>query len=105
MSDRKLLARHALRGALATRHRASIAKSAPICVYDLAKQLGLDVRFHGGSSFGGAYAKASRTILVPSLRPAGRRAFTCGHELGHWYFGHGTRIDELADVDLSQTST
>ena len=45
------------------------------------------------------YAKASKTILVPTLRPAGRQVFTRAHEIGHWYFGHGSRIDDLDAVD------
>lgn len=44
------------------------------------------------------YAPAPRpTILVSAERPAGRRRCTCAHEIGHHVFGHGTRLDELAD--------
>lgn len=98
MNGQTLLARQALRGALETRRRIPVGKSDPICVYDIAERLGIEVRFFGGNSFGGMYAKASQTILVPSLRPSGRRAFTCAHEIGHWFFGHGTRIDELSII-------
>ena len=35
------------------------------------------------------------TILISSLRPSGRRAFTCAHEIGHHVSGDGTRVDEL----------
>lgn len=99
MNDRIALARRAVRGALETRYMANIQRTEPICVYDIAEKLGVEVRFHKANSFGGMYAKASQTILVPALRPWGRRAFTCGHELGHWYFGHGSKIDELESVD------
>lgn len=44
------------------------------------------------------YARASKTVLVPALRPPGRQAFTCAHEMGHWHFDHGTRVDELDDM-------
>ncbi len=37
------------------------------------------------------------TIVVCVERPAGRRRFTCGHELGHHVFRHGARLDEIAD--------
>ncbi len=37
-------------------------------------------------------------IILGSQRPAGRRAFTCAHELGHHEFKHGACIDEL-DVE------
>lgn len=97
MSDWKGLARLALRGALEIRRRGQVPKDAPVCVFDLAERLGLEVRFCAGASFEGMYAKGSSTILVPSLRPPGRQAFNGGHEMGHWYFGHGSRIDELPE--------
>jgi hypothetical protein len=37
------------------------------------------------------------TIVVSVERPPGRRRYTCGHELGHHIFNHGTRLDELSD--------
>jgi hypothetical protein len=37
------------------------------------------------------------------LRPPGRQAFTCAHELGHWYFDHGNCVDELEDIDRADT--
>jgi len=37
------------------------------------------------------------TIVVSVERPAGRRRYTCGHELGHHVFRHGARLDELAE--------
>lgn len=97
MSDWKALARLALRGALEIRRRGQIPKDAPVCVFDLAERIGLEVRFCAAASFEGMYAKGSSTILVPSLRPPGRQAFSGGHEMGHWYFGHGSRIDELPE--------
>lgn len=86
------LRREAVRGALEVRLSVGIERDKPVCPYDLASKLGVDVRFHGGKTFGGMYCKSSRTILVPSLRPSGRQAFTCAHELGHWYFKHGNTI-------------
>lgn len=97
MSDWTVLGRQALRGALELRRRGQAPKDTPVCIYDLADRLGVEVRFVGGSSFGGMFSKASDVILVPSLRPPGRQAFTAAHELGHWYFRHGSRIDELPE--------
>lgn len=97
MSDWKGLARLALRGALEVRRRRQVPKDAPVCVFDLADRLELEVRFCAGNSFEGMYAKGSNVILVPSLRPPGRQAFTAAHEMGHWHFGHGSRIDELLE--------
>ena len=94
------LARRALRGALEVRKKAGLSLSLPICIYDLAGEtLKVEVRFQAGPSFGGMYAKETQTILVPSERPAGRRAFTCAHELGHWYFKHGTRLEDLIEQE------
>lgn len=101
MNDRVSLGRQALRGALSTRRVAGIPKDEPICVFDFAPRLGVDLWFTGGSSFSGMYSKTSKTILVPALRPVGYQAFSCAHELGHWYFGHGDRVDELDTFDLA----
>jgi Zn-dependent peptidase ImmA (M78 family) len=95
MSNSVELARKAVRGAFDIRRRGKILPESPVCIYDLAERLNVSVCFQGGSSFGGMYSKSSNTILVPALRPPGRQAFTAAHELGHWYFQHGSRIDEL----------
>lgn len=70
-----------------------------LCVFDVAERLGVEVRFVDiGSSLEGLYfCDPSPTILVTALRPSGRRAFTCAHELGHHLFGHGTRMDVFLD--------
>lgn len=73
----------------------------PLCIYDFAETLGVEVRFVRGESFEGLYARSSTTILVPSLRPRGRQVFACAHELGHWHFKHGTKIEELKFFDLN----
>lgn len=103
MSDRTALARAALRGALETRRRVGIGKADPICVFDVAEQLGVEVRFCRENGFEGMFEKVSQTILLPSRRPAGRQAFTCGHELGHWYFGHGSHLDDLRTLELEDS--
>ena len=76
----------------------------PICIYDAANELNVKVQFMEASSMEGLYSKIPRpTILLSALRPAGRRVYTCAHELGHHVFGHGFRIDELVE-QLYQTS-
>ena len=89
------LAREALRAVLAVRRKAGISKTNPVCVFDLAQQLDVEVMFTHGNSFEGLYARESSTIVVSALRPPGRQAYTCAHELAHWKFDHGTRVDEL----------
>jgi hypothetical protein len=95
MMTRVQLARVALRSALAVRRQAGISKDGPICVYDLSESLGVEVWFVGGASFAGMYPKGYNRLFIPAERPAGRKAFTCAHELAHWYFNHGTRIEEM----------
>lgn len=88
------LLRVGVRGALEARQRAGFCNDEPVCVYDLADRLGVEVKFCAGKSFGGMYTKSSKTVLIPTLRPPGRQAFTCAHELGHWFFEHGSRLDD-----------
>lgn len=66
--------------------------------------LGIEVKFVSIGSFSGMWVKDPPTILVSSLRPFGRQAFTCAHELGHWYFGHGLRVDLLELRDIWQSN-
>jgi hypothetical protein len=95
MATRQELARMALRAAFEVRRKIGVLFEDPICIYDLAEKLRLEVWFVGGSSFGGIYAKDMGRLFVPAERPAGRKAFTCAHELAHWWFDHGTRVDGL----------
>lgn len=102
----KLVARAALRQALAIRATLQLDISSPICVYDLADQLGVEVRFVELPSLEGLYLDLAKpTILISSLRPAGRRRFTCAHELGHYLLGHGTRADEIQDTSARRSTT
>jgi Zn-dependent peptidase ImmA (M78 family) len=79
------------------RQEAEVSDTIPICPYDFAVSRGVGVRFMAASSMEGIYDRQSQTIIVSSLRPRGRRAFTCAHEYGHHIFGHGTHIDELPE--------
>jgi len=95
MVSRQELARVALRASFEVRKKAKTSFLDPICIYDFSERCGLEVWFVGGSNFGGIYAKNLGRLFVPAERPPGRRAFTCAHELAHWWFQHGTRIDDL----------
>lgn len=86
--------------ALRVRRAAGHEHVKPICVYDLADSLGIEVRFDPFPSLEGMYRKSpSPLIVLSSLRPRGRQAFTCAHELGHHVYGHGTRVDDLIGED------
>ncbi len=93
---RKNLSRQAI--AQATRYRLKSKKThtTPIDPIQLAEDNGCEVRFMSLASVEGMYSPEPRpTIIVGSQRPAGRRNFTCAHELGHHLWGHGMRLDEL----------
>ena len=84
--------------ALRMRVGAGFALDQAICVYDLAERLGIEVRFADIPSMEGMYYWGSEpAIILSSLRPSGRRTFTCAHELGHHSNGDGTSVDQLVE--------
>jgi Zn-dependent peptidase ImmA (M78 family) len=93
------LAMQALIQATQIRQVAGLGLTDPTNIYDLAKQLGVEVRFVDIPSLEGMYLKLNQRaeIFISTHRPAGRQASTCGHELGHHVFKHGTQIDEYLD--------
>ncbi|HDZ21845.1 MAG TPA: ImmA/IrrE family metallo-endopeptidase [Phycisphaerae bacterium] len=91
------LERRAIIAALKVRQGAGVPDDVPICSYDFAVKQGVAVRFMPISSMEGIYDRHSKTIVISSLRPWGRRAFTCAHEYGHHVFGHGAHVDELPE--------
>ena len=98
MIDRRSIARKATADALRTRHRAGYRLDTPICVYDLAGRLGVEVRFLDVPTLEGIYYNSPKPyIILSSLRPSGRRAFSCAHELGHHFRGDGLRLDEVVN--------
>lgn len=104
-SDRKA---HYLQGAqvaASARQQGGLDPFNPICVYDLSETLGVTVRFTSVSMEGMYDRLPKPRIHISALRPSGRRAFTCAHELGHHHFGHGTTIDRLQDEAVSSSIT
>ena len=78
------------------RVKCNLSRSATADPIDIAEQRGCEVRFMSLPSLEGIYSPEPRaTIVLGSERPAGRRAFTCAHELGHHEFKHGMRVEEL----------
>jgi len=99
MTRRQNLAKDALMRASRLRRAAGIGPNAPVCMVDLATAEGVEVRFLDVPSLEGMYSREPEpVIIISSLRPAGRQAFTCGHELGHHVYGHGLRVDELIEA-------
>jgi len=92
------LARRAVRAAATLRAELGLGPTDPVCPFDVAEQMGIVVRLVALPSLEGMYSPEPRpAILVSVERPVGRRRYTCGHELGHHVFGHGTRLDQLED--------
>jgi len=91
------LAEQAKQKAINTRVAAGLDLKSPICVYALCDRLGLTVRFVDISMEGLYLQNVEPKILLSALRPLTRRVFTCGHELGHHVFGHGSTLDNLIE--------
>lgn len=95
--ERRRLALRAASAALRLRQKARIAPDQPCSVFDLAAEIGVEVRLAALPSAEGIYSPGKPVIIVSSLRPPGRQAFTCGHEIGHHVYGHGEQFDELVE--------
>lgn len=98
MKSRKTCARSGTVAALKLRRKHGISTISPVDVYRLAELEGVEVSFVDIPSMEGVYLAEKRPlILVSSLRPPGRQAMTCAHELGHHIFRHGAQFDELVE--------
>ena len=95
---RQDLARRAVRAAATLRADLGLGPTDTVCPFDIADQMGIVVRLVALPTLEGMYSPQPRpAILVGVERPIGRRRYTCGHELGHHVFEHGTRLDQLED--------
>jgi len=96
--QRKEMALDAARRALQARTEAGVKLHEPAAVFDIVAGLGIELRFTPIPSLEGMYRGMPRAvILVSSLRPSGRQAFTGAHELGHHVYGHGLAVDEIKE--------
>lgn len=97
-SDRLRLATLSLRGAHQLRRTLSIPRHEPINVFEVAKNVGAEIRFVDASSLEGLVVQElGLKIILPTFkhRPSSRVRFTCAHELAHWHLGHGTKADRI----------
>jgi Zn-dependent peptidase ImmA (M78 family) len=95
--DKHGLTQTAMKAAVKARSRAKLDQISPICIFDVCESLGVTVRSTDINMEGMYSAGKPPRILISSQRPLVRRVFTCGHELGHHEFGHGTTIDEMTE--------
>ena len=94
---RRDLARAAASLALRVRVRVQLGLTDPANTVDIAEKLGVQVWYRKLPSLEGLFIRAPHpVILLSALRPAGRRSFTCGHELGHFCLDHDGRVDPVA---------
>lgn len=90
--------------ALRARRDAGLRMGDPASSVDVALRLGFHVRLLAVGSLEGLYRPGDPPmIVVGSERPRGRRNFTCAHELGHHFLGHGQRLDELHQQSEQET--
>jgi Zn-dependent peptidase ImmA (M78 family) len=95
--DRKTLARQGIQAASDLRSRLDFDPFGPVDPHRAAQLLGVKVVYLR-TSMEGFYCKMRPPkILLSSVRPVPRRAFTCAHELGHHIFGHGSTVDQLQE--------
>lgn len=93
--DRQQLFMQGMQLAYKTRIKTGFNLNSPICIYKVCELQNVTVRFND-INMEGMYDRSPKPrIHLSALRPLGRRAFTCAHELGHHLFGHGSTIDEL----------
>lgn len=91
--ERRRLSTQGMNTAIELRLKMNLGMTAPLCVFDLCEALGVRVRFLD-LDMEGMYQKGSPArVILPARRPPVRQAFSCGHELGHHLFGHGSTID------------
>lgn len=89
------LAREATTAALRVRMQLELGLDRPVCPYGIAEDLRIEVRFEPLPSLEGMYSPQGPVIVLGSMRPRGRRAYSCAHEIGHHVFGHGFQVDQL----------
>ena len=102
--DRTGLLRQGLKAAENAREAADVDPFGPADPYAAAEGFGLRVNFTATSMEGFYFKGKPPNILISSLRPVGRRAFTCAHELGHHWFGHGSTIDQLQEDEREESN-
>jgi IrrE N-terminal-like domain len=101
MNHRANMAAQAYRAALQLRAKTGRATNVPLCPFDVADEIGLEVRFADIASLEAMYVDdGSPKILITADRPLGRQRFSCAHELGHHVFGHGMHV---SCIDFSLT--
>lgn len=87
------------------RRQLKVNQFQPINIFEACMCLNIVVQFVD-FNMEGFYAKVDgiAKILISNKRPLPRRCFTAAHELGHFAFNHGLKVDILTDESSSQSS-
>lgn len=99
MSQSKIgLRRQAALKALQVRSQLPAGLGDAVSPYDVATKVAkVIVRFYE-LPLEGIFHATSPRIILSSLRPWVRQNFTCAHELGHFFLGHGFQVEELVEL-------
>src|ERR1051326_1897597 len=89
------LAQHAAKAALQYRKRIGLGFDTPCDIYEIIASEKLDLQFIDVPTLEGMFLHEPETtrVCVCAHRPWGRQRFTAAHELGHYFFGHGSQVD------------
>lgn len=93
--NRILLTQRAMRAAATVRIQSGNSQASPICIYGVCESLGIIVRFCDVDMEGMYQTGTQPRIHLSAYRPLPRRTYNCAHELGHHYFRHSSKLDEL----------
>ncbi len=97
--NRRTLILDGAQAATDVREQLGLDQIEPVDPYAIAEALGIRVRFLPVSMEGFYQKGTPPRIMLSALRPIARKCFTCAHEVGHHWFGHGSTIDELKADD------
>ncbi len=104
--NRRALVLDAARRALELRQKHGLSRDEAISAIDLAHKIGLQVWFRDAKSYDGVYSAGGPPIVVlSSLRPLGRTAMTCAHEIGHHVYSHASKIEEVLDGNTEENDS
>lgn len=101
--NRRTLVLDGAQAASDVRDHLGLDQITPVDPYTIAEGLGIRVRFLPVSMEGFYQKGHPPRIMLSAFRPLVRKAFTCAHEVGHHWFGHGSTIDELKSDDRQDT--
>lgn len=97
--NRRTLILDGAQAASDVREQLGLDQILPVDPYAIAEALDIRVRFLPVSMEGFYQKGTPPRIMLSALRPLARKAFTCAHEIGHYWFDHGSTIDELKSDD------